>query len=128
MHTATQSRGQDRDVERGRVLTRALRAASDELGLAQHELARVLGTSEASVSRLRRGRLVPYPSREAEAAALLVRLFRSLDALVGGDTAKARVWLRAPNLHLAGTPAERIQGLEGLVDVVHYLDAMRGHL
>ena len=40
----------------------------------------------------------------------------------------ARAWLQAPNSHLNGVPAERIASVEGLVDVVQYLDAMRGRL
>jgi hypothetical protein len=41
---------------------------------------------------------------------------------------KARQWLHADNVHLGGIPAERMRGVEGLVDVVQYLDAMRGRL
>jgi hypothetical protein len=59
---------------------------------------------------------------------LFVRLFRSLDAVVGGDEAQARAWFRASNHHLGGIPAERVQSVEGLVDVVNYLDALRGKL
>ena len=61
-------------------------------------------------------------------ALLFLRLYRSLDALVGGDDARARAWLSAPNGHLGGVPAERMMTVEGLVDVVQYLDAMRGRL
>ena len=67
-------------------------------------------------------------SQRGEIALLFLRLYRALDALVGGDDAKARDWLRAANDHLAGVPAERIRTVEGLVDVVQYLDAMRGRL
>jgi len=59
---------------------------------------------------------------------LFLRLFRSLDALMGGDEAKARAWFKAENAHVGGVPAERIRTVEGLVDVVQYLDAMRGRL
>jgi hypothetical protein len=55
-------------------------------------------------------------------------MFRSLDALVGGDDAQARAWLHAENAHLGGVPAERILRVEGLVDVIRYLDGMRGRL
>jgi hypothetical protein len=47
---------------------------------------------------------------------------------MGGDEAKSRAWLRAENTHLGGVPADLIRRVEGLVDVVHYLDAMRGRL
>jgi hypothetical protein len=55
-------------------------------------------------------------------------LYRSLDALVGGDDVMARAWVHARNDHLGGVPAERVRRVEGLVDVVQYLDAMRGRL
>jgi hypothetical protein len=114
--------------EAGAVLTRALLAAAERLGMRNRELAPIIGASEASISRLSRGRMVDPASKEGELALLFLRLYRSLDALVGGDDAKARLWLRAGNDHLRGVPAERIRGVEGLVDVVRYLDAMRGRL
>jgi hypothetical protein len=67
-------------------------------------------------------------TKEGELALLFLRLFRSLDALVGGEETKARAWLHASNAHLEGVPAERIRRVEGLVDVVQYLDSMRGRL
>lgn len=110
------------------VLARALFAAADRLGLHGRELAAIIGTSEATVSRLRFSRKLDPESKEGELALLLLRAYRSLDALVGGDDAKARLWLRAENEHVGGVPAERIRTVEGLVDVVQYLDAVRGRL
>ena len=110
------------------VLTKAVLAAASGLGLRNRQLAQVLGTSEASVSRLSAARTIDPESKQGELALLFLRLFRSLDALMGGDEAKARAWLRAQNDHLGAVPAERLRSVEGLVDVVQYLDAMRGRL
>jgi transcriptional regulator with XRE-family HTH domain len=110
------------------VLTKAVLSAASRLGLRSRDLARVLGASEATVSRLHRGRTIDPGSKEGELALLFLRLYRGLDALVGGDDEPARAWLRAANRHLGGVPAERIRTVEGLVDVVQYLDAMRGRL
>jgi len=110
------------------VLASALLAVAERLGLRGRELAAVIGTSEATISRLRFARRLDPKSKEGELALLLLRAYRSLDALVGGDDDKARLWLRAENDHLDGVPAERIRTVEGLVDVVQYLDAMRGRL
>ena len=110
------------------VLAKAVLSAADRLGLRHRQLAAVLGTSEASVSRLQRGRGLDPDTKEGELALLFLRAFRSLDALVGGDEAAARQWLHAENMHLRGVPAERMRTVEGLVDVVQYLDAMRGRL
>jgi hypothetical protein len=110
------------------ILAKALVSAAGRLGLRNRNLAEIIGVSEASVSRLRIGRDLDPDRKEGELALMFLRLYRSLDALVGGDDAKARAWLHAENDHIGGIPAERIRTVEGLVDVVQYLDAMRGRL
>ena len=110
------------------ILAKAVLSAASRLGLRNRQLSAILGTSEASISRLQTSRGLDPDSKEGELALLLIRLYRSLDALVGGDDEKARTWLASHNAHLAGVPGERIRTVEGLVDVVQYLDAMRGRL
>jgi hypothetical protein len=114
--------------EPGPVLAKAVLSAAARLGLRNRHLATVIGSSEASISRLQNGRGLDPATKEGELALLFLRLYRGLDALVGGDDEKARAWLHAENDHLTGVPAERIRSVEGLVDVVQYLDAMRGRL
>jgi len=110
------------------VVAKAVLAAAQRLGLRDRQLAAIIGSSEASVSRLRSGRGLDPASKEGELALLVIRLYRGLDALVGGDDAAARAWLHADNSHVNGVPVQRITSVEGLVDVVQYLDAMRGRL
>lgn len=110
------------------VLTKALLNAADRLALRQRDVAAIIGSSEASVSRLQKGRVLEPSSKEGELALLLLRAYRSLDTLVGGDDAASRAWLHAENTHIGGVPAQRMSTVEGLVDVVRYLDAMRGTL
>ncbi len=112
----------------GPVLAKAVLAAAGRLGLKYRQLGAVIGSSEASISRLQHGRGLDPASKEGELALLFLRLYRSLDALVGGDDAAARDWLTSENTHIGGIPADRIRTVEGLVDVVQYLDAMRGRL
>lgn len=114
---------------RGAVLARATLRAAERLGLSGRQLALVLGVSEATVSRLRRGvGGFEEGSTAFQLAALLVRAFRSLDAITGGDEAVARAWLSAPNAALGVAPIERMTTVQGLVDVVAYLDARRAPL
>jgi hypothetical protein len=110
------------------VVATATLNAAERLGLTNRHLAAVIGVSEASVSRLQAGRGIDPASKEGELALTFLRLFRSLDALVGGVDGKAHAWLHAMNMHVGGVPADRIRTVEGLVDVVQYLDAMRGRL
>ena len=113
----------------GPVLTKAALRAAARLGVTNKSLARVVGVSEASVSRMGRGAYTLAPGDKAfELAVLFVRLFRSLDALVHGDDTVARAWIAGPNAALGGTPAELIQTVPGLVHVLAYLDARRALL
>ena len=108
------------------VLTKALLRAATLLHLPPTALARTLGVSAASISRLANGaRQVVPDSKEGELALLLVRVYRSLDALVGGDDAQRRAWMHSPNRALNGTPAELVRRAEGLVAVTAYLDGVR---
>src|SRR5687768_7757575 len=85
------------------VLTKALRRAFVALGLSQKELAQTVGVSEATISRLVDGRtLLEAEKKEGELALLLLRVFRSLDTLVGGSDEKVKAWFAAPNAHLGG--------------------------
>ena len=111
---------------RADILTRAVVEAARRLGLSQKSLAATLGVSEATVSRWVRGQRLDPDSKSGELAILLVRLFRSLDSLVGGVEESCRAWMNAENLHLGGKPIERIRSVTGLIDVTQYLDSMRG--
>jgi hypothetical protein len=108
------------------VATKAALRAAAALGLSNRALAGILGVSEASVSRMGSGtyRLAPG-EKPFELAMLFLRLFRSLDALVGGDEAAARAWLQAEHTVLGDAPAALIQSIPGLVTVLGYLDARR---
>src|SRR5437588_7919750 len=64
----------------GALVATALSRAAQRLGVNNKTLARVVGLSEASVSRLRRGDY-PLENKPFELGVLFLRLFRSLDAL-----------------------------------------------
>ena len=108
------------------VATKAVLGAAGRLGLSNKALARIIGVSEATVSRMGSGSYTLAPGDKAfELALLFVRLFRSLDAIVGGDEAVAIAWLRSENVALGATPLSLIQSVSGLVHVLGYLDARR---
>lgn len=113
-------------VLEGQVVTKATVAAAERLGLSARGLAAVIGVSEASVSRMKRlEHHLEKGSKPFELALLLIRLFRSLDAITGGDEGVAKDWMRNPNTMLGGKPAEKIATVTGLTDVLAYLDARR---
>ncbi len=119
----------DTHADPSRVLTGAVMRASVLLDITQSALAQILGLSPSTVSRMASGSYaLDAQKKEWELGALFVRLFRSLDALIGSNDEAARRWLQAPNQGLAGRPIELIRTTEGLVRVVQYLDSARGRI
>jgi uncharacterized protein (DUF2384 family) len=108
------------------VLTKAVLKAAANLGIKSKELGKILGLSEATVSRLRAGQSRIEPSQKAfELAALFARMYRSLDAITGGDDAVSAQWLQNKNTALSARPLDLIQSVQGLVGVIQYLDSRR---
>jgi plasmid maintenance system antidote protein VapI len=112
--------------EPGYVLAKATVRAASLLDLSNAVLGRVIGLSEPTVSRIVNGKRPLDPNtKEGELAAMLVRVFRSLDALVGVDDQKRIAWMKSHNNAIGGTPAILIERAEGLVATLNYLDGMR---
>lgn len=111
------------------TLTKAVVRAANLLELSQQSLSQILGLSSATISRMVGGNyaLTQGKGKEWELAVLFVRMYRSLDAIFG-HPATSRQWLESDNLALPGKPADLIRSTEGLVRVLHYLDAHRGRV
>lgn len=111
------------------ALTKAVVRAATQLGITQSEFCSIVDMSTAQASRLwnQKYTLTPSNSSEWERAILFFRIFRSLDSMVG-NTEDAQTWLRGENRAFGISPIERIKSIEGLVNVVNYLDASRGNV
>jgi hypothetical protein len=108
------------------VLTKATLRSAQLLGLSNHALARSVGLSEASISRMATGsKVLETGTKPAELAALLVRVYRSLDALVGNSDSNRQLWMSTYNRSINAIPKDAIQSVQGLVRVVSYLDGAR---
>jgi len=111
------------------VLTRAFTRAGEKLALQQQDLVKIIHASRSTVSRIHSGQALLSPgTAEGQLALLFLRIFRSLDTVVGGDSAKAAEWFKSENAHLGERPLVLAQSPQGLVHVAEYLDAMRGRL
>ena len=104
------------------VLGKALRRAGDALGLSQKDLGTIIGKDRSAISRGR----IDAASKSGELALLVVRCYRALYVLVGGEPEQMRHWMHTENRHTGGVPAEQVKTVQGLTRVVEYLDAVRG--
>jgi hypothetical protein len=111
------------------VLSKATIRAAQKLGLKNRVLAAVIGLSEPTISRMSRDEFtLATDSKSFELSAMFVRLFRALDAIVGGDDKVATAWLMNVNTALGDAPVNLIQSVSGLVNVVQYLDSRRARI
>lgn len=115
--------------DRGSTLTAAVARIAEFWGLSNAKLGTILGVSAPTVTRLKRGTAALDPaSKSFEAGQFLLRLFRSLDAMLGSDDAAAKRWLTTPNLDLGGKPIDEIDTMRGLITVCDYVDFYRARV
>ncbi|ACR14012.1 antitoxin Xre/MbcA/ParS toxin-binding domain-containing protein [Teredinibacter turnerae] len=118
------------------IVANALLDACPSLGITQDQLAQVLGVSRATVARIKKkasthqaDEAIAPSSKPFELALLVIRVYRSLYAIVGGNVDAMKHWMNTPNHHLnLQKPIDLIQTALGLSEVIWYLDAMRGKI
>lgn len=111
------------------VVKMALLNVAERLQINQRQVGQIVGASEAKMSRIYHGNAtLAYSSKEYELALILIRVFRSLDAIFGGNDENVALWFHHHNDHLESIPAELVTTVSGLVEVLNYLDAMRGRM
>lgn len=117
------------EANQNRVLSEAVVRVAGCWQLTNEQLGAILGLSPATASRLRSGGFQLDRSGKAfELGQYLIRLFRSLDALMGSDDRAAISWLRTANLDLGGRPIDLIRSIRGLGDVTDYVDDYRAQV
>ena len=106
---------------------KAVVGAARRLGVSGTELARILGLSKSTISRLGNGSYQLKPESKAfELAVLFIRLYQGLDIIVGGYDESSKSWLRVPNRAFDGRiPCQLIQSAAGLSEAVAYVDSHR---
>ncbi len=110
------------------VLAKAVLNAADQLGLKQAELAAVLGIHRTAISRLKQNPALDPKSKQGELALLLIRIARALFALTGGDRDWIKHFMHSPNQVTGGIPAKQIESIQGLMQVLNFVDALRGKI
>lgn len=108
------------------VLSNAVSQAAELWNLTNGTVGAIIGISAPTASRLRAGsRKLERGTKPFELAQYFVRLFRSLDALMGSDDEAAVSWLQTRNLDLDGRPIDLICTVKGLSEVANYVDDFR---
>ncbi len=113
-------------VDKKVVLAKAVLNAAEQLDLKQAQLAAILGGHRTAISRLKSNPELDPASKQGELALLLIRIYRALYALTGGDVDWMRHFMNTPNRVTGGVPVQQIESISGLVSVLQFVDAIRG--
>lgn len=115
------------DQSAASVVAKAVFNAAHRLGLSQRDLSEVLGLSQGQISKLKTGDAT-LTGKAFDIAVYLIRIFRSLDTITGGDEQTNKAWMRNENTDLGMIPSQAIKSVAGLVDTMNYLDSARAPL
>lgn len=111
------------------VLSKAVSKAANLWELTNGTLGDIIGVSASTASRLRAGTWQLEPgTKQFELAQFLVRLFRSVDSMMGSDDDATASWLGTMNLDLDGRPIDLIKTVKGLTEVTSYVDDFRARV
>lgn len=108
------------------VLAKALLNAAEQLGLKQADLGAILGLDRTAISRLKQNPSLDPNSKKGELALLVIRIARALFALTGGDKDWIKHFMHNPNKVTGGIPAKQMETIQGLIQVMQFVDAIRG--
>jgi len=115
---------QNEGIDDAELLAHAVFEAGAALGLGKQRVGEIIGKDRSSISR----NGISPDSKPGELALILVRIYRSLYSLLGGDSGHMQQWMRSRNKGTGGVPGDQIRDVTGLVRVLQYTDAMRGKI
>ncbi len=101
-------------VDAGAVLLKALLNSREQLGLTQQELAAIVGVNRSAISRWSDSGGLRPESKTGELALLLIRAYRALFALFGGNLQDMRHFLRTDPQDFRRFAILLLAGLAGL--------------
>ena len=114
--------------DEGHVLAVALTNLKEILNISNNDISDIIGVHRNTLSRSLNNKKIDFINKERECSLLLIRTYRSLFALNGGNVEAMKHWLRTNNRHIQGIPLETMKTVLGLSRVVNYLDAIRGKI
>lgn len=112
-----------------RVLSEAVSRAAANWNLTDTDLGRIVGISRTSAMRLSTGEFrLRRGKPEFQLGQYFVRIFRSLDSIMGSDDEASISWLKSHNLDLGDSPLDMMRSIGGLVRVADYIDGFRARV
>ena len=119
---------QHNEISEGHILSEALINAQNNLELSQKEIADIIHSNPPKICRLAKGGELDPKSPEGIFALHFLRIYRNLSVILANDDAQSKEWLKNYNHYFQESPINLLKGrsIQEMIEVLNYLDAMRG--
>ncbi len=109
------------------LLSKALKNSAELLGLNQNDIAAMLKISPSALSKsLNRG--IDPEKLQGRYALLIIKVYRSLNQLLGGNKEQMAKWIRAKLKPFSKSPLEMMSSEIEIVYLNDYLDSMKAKI
>jgi len=104
-------------IDRSRLLAKASWKAAEQLGLKPEQFLRILHLEgiDGEFSELQ---TLDPNSQQGEIALIVIRIYRAVYSLNGGDIKWMHHFLNSPNSLTGGVPIEQMESMNGLLSVL----------
>ena len=110
-------------INRSRLLAKTSWKAAQQLGLKPEQFVRILHLECVDMDLSDASLMLDPNSQSGEIAIIVIRIYRAVYSLNGGDIKWMHRFLNSPNLLTGGVPIEQMETMHGLLSVLKAVEA-----
>ncbi|TCB64875.1 hypothetical protein E0H88_14575 [Acinetobacter sp. ANC 4216] len=111
-------------INKSEVLAKAAWKAAEQLGLKPEQFIKILHL-EGGDSDLSELQMLDPSSQQGEIALILIRIYKAIYSLNGGDIDWMHHFLNSPNLLTGGVPIKQMESMSGLLSVLQTVEYLQ---
>jgi len=107
------------------ILTEASWKAAENLGLKPEQFLKILHLQCVDMNLSETTIVLDPDSKQGEIALILIRIYKAIFNLSGGDIEWIHHFLNSPNLLTGGIPIEQLESMSGLLSVLKTVESLQ---
>lgn len=112
-------------INRSRLLAKTSWKAAQQLGLKPEQFVRILHLECVDMVLSDSSLMLDPNSKQGEIALILIRIYKALYHLNGGDIKWMHHFLNSPNLLTGEIPIEQLESMSGLLSVLNTVESLQ---
>ena len=112
-------------IDKSKVLVKASWKAAEQLGLKPEQFIKILHLESVDVNLSEATLMLDPNSKQEEIALILIRIYKAIYTLNGGDIEWIHHFLNSTNLLTGGIPMEQLKSMDGLLSVLNTVESLQ---